>query len=759
MKLFAAFNNLARGKLDHDTQGRFDIQAYGNSADVIENFFTDVKGNGIYSSGFEAMIEFEDCAFIEFKFSINQNYVLVLYNTKMRFLSYDVSDTFGWVLDGSSNILEIDTPWSLAESKHIAKTQSTTQNSDYMIITHQSHEPRKLVRLSANSFTLSKDSRKDDPFPTTFAAAKTITAITLAANAQITVTSHGYSAGDRVRISGVAGMTQINDWTVAIVSIVDVNNFIVDLDTTGFTAYGSGGSAQEVTAGNYPSRCLFYNNRLWYANTPNAITTLWGSEQGQYGIYTLPSSVVATSALRLALAEISQPIESLFAGENSLIVLAGDGIIAVNGGEVGRAITAETVDSILTVADASSFVAPIRSNSFIFYVGVERRNLYYFRYSLLTESFESTDANFSSIEYTRGFIKKMRRVNDIFDIVYLLNDNGELATLKIDLRQDINVLAWHKRTTNGTFEDIAQITNNQGTPELITLTKRGNTYWIERKAPHVEFKYQSDFYTGDKQADKVAYWRYSAELLQNCNYLDNSRKQSDLRTSTITYNSGAGTITDAAAGFVIGDVGKQIVYKTTTGYEYGRFEIVAYNSSTSVDVNVLVEPTADIYNSWYLTTNVLSGLARFNGQIVSVHANGGYLGDYEVSGGQIILSRQITSAIIGYKYRGVIKSFPMGYVIQQYNTHVTPKRVVAAHARFTMSAGGKFSTDGYVTESFQKINIGQINYAPSFPMDETISLLFDDTHDINKSWYIIQDEPSPLTLNAVIIESDQAVTT
>jgi hypothetical protein len=160
-----------------------------------------------------------------------------------------------------------------------------------------------------------------------------------------------------------------------------------------------------------------------------------------------------------------------------------------------------------------------------------------------------------------------------------------------------------------------------------------------------------------------------------------------------------------------------------------------------------------------LTTNVLSGLTRFNGQIVSVHANGGYLGDYEVSGGQIILSRQITSAIIGYKYRGVIKSFPMGYVIQQYNTHVTPKRVVAAHARFTMSAGGKFSTDGYVTESFQKINIGQINYAPSFPMDETISLLFDDTHDINKSWYIIQDEPSPLTLNAVIIESDQAVTT
>lgn len=759
MKLFTAFNNLAKGKLDHDTQGRFDIQAYSNSADVIENFFTDIKGNGVYSSGFEAMLEFQDCAFIEFKFSINQNYVLVLYNTKMRFLSYDVGGTFGWVLDGSSNILEINTPWSLAESKHIAKTQSTTQNSDYMIITHQSHEPRKLVRLSANSFTLSTDSRKDDPFPTTFAAAKTITAITRAAKAQITIAAHGYSVGDRVRISGVVGMTQINNWTVAVASVVDANNFTVDLDTAGFTAYSSAGSAEKVTAGIYPARCLFSGNRLWYANTPNAITTLWASESAQYGIYTIPTSVVATSALKLALAEISQPIEALFSGENSLIVKAGDGIIAVNGGEVGKAITAETIDSILTVADGASFVAPIRNNSFIFYVGIERRNLYYFRYSLLTESFESTDANFSSIEYTRGLIKKMRRVNDMFDIVYLLNDNGELATLKIDLRQDINVLAWHKRVTNGTFEDIAQITNNQGTPELIALTKRGNTYWIERKAAHVEFKYQSDFYTGDKQADKVAYWRYTAELLQDCNYLDNSKKQSDLRTSTITYDSGAGTITDGASGFVSGDVGKQIVYKTITGYEYGRFEIVGYNSSSSVDVNVLVEPSANTYSSWYLTTNILTGLSRFNGETVSVHANGGYLGDYEVSGGQIGLSRQITSATVGYKYRGVIKGFPMGYVIQQYNTHVTPKRVLAAHARFTMSAGGKFSTDGYATESFQKINSGQLNYAPAFPMDETISLTFDDANDINKSWYIIQDEPSPLTLNAVIIESDQAVTT
>ena len=82
-------------------------------------------------------------------------------------------------------------------------------------------------------------------------AAKTITAITQANPGVITSNAHGYSNGDWVFISGVVGMTQLNNNTY-IVAGVTANTFtLTDLfgnavNTTGFSAYVSGGTAQRV---------------------------------------------------------------------------------------------------------------------------------------------------------------------------------------------------------------------------------------------------------------------------------------------------------------------------------------------------------------------------------------------------------------------------------------------------------------------------------------------------------------------------------
>ncbi|GFM29271.1 hypothetical protein [Novosphingobium sp. PY1] len=68
-----------------------------------------------------------------------------------------------------------------------------------------------------------------------------ITAITNAANAQITAAYHGYSAGNRVFLTGIAGeigeLLNGRVWTVA--SSIDGNNFTIDADTTGLDAFTS----------------------------------------------------------------------------------------------------------------------------------------------------------------------------------------------------------------------------------------------------------------------------------------------------------------------------------------------------------------------------------------------------------------------------------------------------------------------------------------------------------------------------------------
>lgn len=68
-----------------------------------------------------------------------------------------------------------------------------------------------------------------------------ITGATQANPCEITSVGHGLSTGNQVTISGIVGMTQLNGNTYTI-TVVDANHFTLNgVDSTGFTAYISGG--------------------------------------------------------------------------------------------------------------------------------------------------------------------------------------------------------------------------------------------------------------------------------------------------------------------------------------------------------------------------------------------------------------------------------------------------------------------------------------------------------------------------------------
>lgn len=83
------------------------------------------------------------------------------------------------------------------------------------------------------------------------ATIRIISGITKAAQAQITSTAHGFTSADvnitSVDFLHVNGMIQINGLPGLILSIVDVNNFIVNINTSAFSAYTSGGYANILT--------------------------------------------------------------------------------------------------------------------------------------------------------------------------------------------------------------------------------------------------------------------------------------------------------------------------------------------------------------------------------------------------------------------------------------------------------------------------------------------------------------------------------
>lgn len=774
-------NNFARAQIDHDLDGRFDLPIYQTGAKAFENFISNFKGNAIFRTGFEMLLTYEDCGLAEFRFSTNQNYLLALTDGVMRFASYDANNEFGWVLDGGASELEVTTPYTLEEAKALCKRKAFTQNFDSMIFAAEGHEPRELKRLAANDFRFTTYSRKDDPFPTAWASTKTITNVTQATEAVFTISGHGYSVNDRFKVAGVGGMTEINGWTAAVIEVVDANNVKTDIDTTTFTAHsGSSGTAAKVTAGDYPRACGYRKGRLWYAGTTNKPTTVWGSEDGQFKTHTLPTSVLPESALQFTIAELDAPIEWLFNGSNSLLAATINDIVPIHGGSPGDPITAETVDTSSTDADGAHSAAPLAKDGLVFYVTNDKRRLNFFSYDLLSESFDADDANQTSYDITAGGIEKLRYVKTREDLIYALRGDGKLLSCNFNKKE--RIVGWHIHPSEAYINDIASISDNNGVQQLFALNEYDGAFYIERRAPFLEFKQRKDFVSAiatdaiddlRNQAsdyDDEAHYRYVAEQLRDAIYLDNATTVNDYRETTLTFDPDALTITASASSFTLNSEGHHIVFKTETGYESGRFNILNYVSATVVEVEVLqspkkvelvdgafVETELTSWASWYLTFNTLSGLSRFNGTEVSVVADGGYLNTFAVSSGAVELGTEVASVVVGKPYTGYIESFTLGFQAQGVNTQATQKVVSRVGLRLHDTSGGRFGTSRYRLDPVQKLGQNDLNYLPPKPINGTVFVEYSDDHQVDRGFSVMQDTPLPMVITAALVECSYAV--
>lgn len=676
-----AYNNFARGKVDHDLMGRFDLPIYSTAADVMKNFFTNFKGNAIYRTGLEDMVgEFQDCVLYEFLFRNDQNYIMVFYNTKIRFLTYASDGSFGWVLDsGGPAVLEVTTPYSLDD----CRTLQFAQNGDVVIITHEDHAPRELTRTGAAAFSIT---------------------------------------------------------------------------TKVFT------TTNPFTSPNWPACCAFYKGRLYFAATPNKTTTVWGSEAGDFDNFVIPGTVTDISPLQFTSSEITQPIGWLYAGENSLIAGCAQGIVTINGGGVGTPIKADTIEADLTATDGSNSTIPLSKDGKIFYQGKNGRNVYYFSYDLLTEAFEAEDANFLSYDITKSDLGKMRHKKDRDDLIYAVKGSGNWLTL--NFKEKENIVGWHEHDTQGLIKDCVVISDNEGNPKFFALVDRGGAFFIERMAAHIEFSERSSFFSWDmvesprlaEDRDNEAYNRMVAEELRQCIYLDNALKFSNLQEdNTITYDSVGGTIVDTDGVFVVGDIGKHISYKTATGYESGRFEITGYTNANTVEVIVLTEPTADTYDNWYLSFNQISGLTQYIGTTIGVVTDGGFLSEFAITGDTLDFDNEVLTVVVGYTYRGEIKSFGLGFQAKAENTQITMKAITQTGIRCVASAGIKFGSTPYKTEPLQKLSQNDLNYLPPLPIDGTAFIDYTDDNKKDKYFYVIQDEPLPAIIAGVFLSANYTI--
>lgn len=687
-------SNFSSGQIDRDIKGRFDLPLYQNGHEISRNFFHTIKGDCYYRTGFEFLDEIGNSALYEFKFSQEQAYLLVFRIQYIEFWSYNASGELVRVLNNNNEPLTLTHPYG-TEVFNLCMTQ----NCDVMYITHKNGNfpEYQLKRTASNAFTLVKT----------------------------TYTNSG-------------------------------------------TASLSSNSATENHG--YPCSCAFYENRLNRCSSTKYPTYLYGSKGGEYNDITKGTNT--NDGYQFDLAEANSKALWLVSGVNSLLVGTAEGILTVNGGSVTKAITPSDISAKLSCRDGVSSVLPVHKDNFVFFVSSNKRLLFMFEYDVLLEQFKATNLSKGNYEITKGGISKIANKFDRFGLLFAVC-NGRL--LSICFSNDEAVNSWSEFITEGRFIDICTVTRPDGDFDLFANIKReinGVTrYYLERLTETVEFSRFEDFISEVpeesteeeireiQKEDEYAFYRKIAEELRDCNYLDCSMKYSGLHTESIELQdeedeSGYRVLYCEDGIFSDSYIDKRIWYKTKTGREYGSMDIVEYIDSQNVKVQVLQEPTSSVCSSWYLSATILSGLEHLEGETVAVVGNGGYIGDFVVQNGEVDISNANTSkvgtAIIGLKYKGVLKSTNMGLMLQGTQTFTNPKNIYKIGLNLSFSAGGKVGDDMYHLDEVQDFNPDGLFDVPPLPIDTYKEITYSGTYDKDKYYFVVQDSPLPFHITMIV---------
>lgn len=764
------YTNFTSGELSPKMYGRFDLQAYYNGVRRMENWYAQTQGAAEFRQGFKFIAETanNNKAFLyRFQFSDEQAYILEFTDKNVR-----IYKDRGVVLSGGSEV-DVTTPWLESELFDLKFTQNATD----LYVVHKNHRPRKLTRTSDTTWTISVHAPAGFALGDQFNALD-ITGITQADPAVLTYSgSDIFSNGDRIKIEEVVGMTEVNGNIYVVANVnTGANTFELNdedgntIDSTGFTAYSSGGKVFLVD--NCPDAATFYENRLIYGGSTNAPETLFFSKSADPDDFTIGTG--ATDGLQYTISVNSDvnKVEWLRGTEDFLLIGAFGDLLRASGGEGETAIDPNNISIKPTNTFGVADINPVSRNMSVLFVRQNTRALHSYQLEALSGRYKPKDENLLADHITSSGITDIAYQEGRPDIVWCTKNDGKLIGFTFEPEQEVS--GWHRHNTTGEFISVATVPTTGDFDDLYVCVKRNidgtDKYYIEYLTDRTTFPVIEDFVTGEdnESADFAVYQRalFEAQKLyvhvDSALTFDGTTRGVDAGANlTIGAASGTSvTFTASASVFTSGDVGNEIRVKSTDGTRYGIAEITAYTSGTEVTCDILTDfdsTTAYPAGEWYITANTLSGLSHLEGETVTVIADGATHPSVEVSSGSITLDSEYSVAHVGFGYDGYIETMDLEGGGTNGTTQTKKKSVRKVGVRLFQSLGLKLGTSYYSLKA--RSDRGAIdlmdNPPPLFTGDEIVSIPDSVRRDAvgwsrEKRIIIKQDLPLPAIVQLLV---------
>lgn len=324
-------------------------------------------------------------------------------------------------------------------------------------------------------------------------ASKAISGITQANPAVVTTSlSHGYSTGNVVHIRDVAGMTEVNNRSYTITVLSATTFELGGEDSTGYTAYTSGGYAQrhgtlelkdqglrpdltltpqtEFTPfdgpGDYPAAVTAHNQRLFFANSDNQPYTIWATRPGEWHNLNINRPSQADSSITWSLASNKlDEIKYVVSWRENLLIFTAGAVWTAQGSQGPLSATDFDLNTALTIGCGD--VPPLTIANQCLFAERHSSTIYDMVYSFESDGLAAKDRTIhASHLFKSAAIVDWAYQRKPHGIVWAVTDTGELYTFTYSPEHE--VFAWTRTDVDGFVESVSCI--SEGTDDAVYIS-------------------------------------------------------------------------------------------------------------------------------------------------------------------------------------------------------------------------------------------------------------------------------------------------
>ena len=286
----------------------------------------------------------------------------------------------------------------------------------------------------------------------------TITNITQANPAVVTASSHGFTNGQKIIIRNVVGMTEVNNLVFTVAGATTNTFQLSGINSTGYTAYTSGGSAG-LSAGvktwsegafsvknGYPRAVAFYEERLYFAATPNQPQTIYGSVTADFENH--KPGTEDDAAVNITIASDKVNVIKHLLPARFLQILTTSSEFTLSGGTGTTPVTPTNVNVLRETTFGSSDVRPLRAGNSTILIQKGQEKVKEITFDLDTDGLLGVDLSILADHLPRGGLTDMVWQQEPELILWFVHTDGGLIGLTYDRAN--GAIGWHDHDLGGT---------------------------------------------------------------------------------------------------------------------------------------------------------------------------------------------------------------------------------------------------------------------------------------------------------------------